>query len=91
MIRNKAMRERGMKRELVGTVVSDKMDKTVIVLVERRVKHPLYHKFVKWRARFAAHDGTNACRIGDKVSIIGSRPLSRTKRWRVDRILEKAV
>ncbi len=85
------MRERGMKRELVGTIVSDKMDKTVIVLVERRVKHPLYHKFVKRRARFAAHDGTNACRIGDKVSIIGSRPLSRTKRWRVGRILEKAV
>lgn len=85
------MKQRGMKRELVGTVVSDKMDQTVIVQVERLVKHSLYHKFIKRRARFAAHDGTNACKTGDKVMIIGSRPLSRTKRWRVSRIVEKAV
>jgi small subunit ribosomal protein S17 len=85
------MKQRGMKRELVGTVVSDKMDRTVVVLVERLVKHPLYHKFVKRRARFAVHDETNACKTGDKVSIIGTRPLSRTKRWRVSKIVEKAV
>ena len=85
------MKQRGMKRQLVGSVVSDKMDKTVIVLVERLVKHPLYHKFIKRRARFAAHDETNGCKIGDKVLITGSRPLSRTKRWRVSKIVEKAV
>lgn len=85
------MKQRGMKRELVGTVVSDKMDQTVIVLIERIVKHPLYHKFVKRRTRFAVHDETNACKTGDTVSIIGSRPLSRTKRWRVSKIVEKAV
>jgi len=85
------MKQRGMKRELVGTVVSDKMDQTVVVLIERLVKHPLYHKFVKRRTRFAVHDETNACKTGDTVSIIGSRPLSRTKRWRVSKIVEKAV
>ena len=85
------MKQRGMKREVVGTIVSDKMDKTVIVLVERLVKHPLYHKYIRRRARFAAHDGNNECKIGDKVLIIGSRPVSRTKRWRVSKIVEKAV
>ena len=85
------MKQRGMKRQLVGTVVTDRMDKTVIVLVERLVKHSLYHKFVKRRSRFAAHDETNGCKIGDKVMITGSRPLSRTKRWRVSKIVEKAV
>ena len=85
------MKQRGMKRQLVGTVVTDRMDKTVIVLVERLVKHSLYHKFVKRRSRFAAHDETNGCKIGDKVMITGSRPLSRTKRWRVSKIIEKAV
>ena len=85
------MKERGMKRQQVGTVVSDKMDKTVIVLVERLVKHPLYHKFIRRRSRFAVHDEANTCRIGDKVLITGARPLSRTKRWRVSKIVEKAV
>ena len=85
------MKNRGMKRQFVGTVVSDKMDKTVIVLVERLVKHPLYHKFIRRRARFTAHDEANVCRIGDKVLLTGSRPLSRTKRWRVSKIMEKAV
>ncbi|MBW1696716.1 MAG: 30S ribosomal protein S17 [Deltaproteobacteria bacterium] len=84
------MKTRGMKQQLVGTVVSDKMDKTVIVLVERLVKHSSYHKFVRRRARFAAHDEHNSCRVGDKVLIIGSRPISRTKRWRVSKVLEKA-
>ena len=85
------MKNRGMKRQLVGTVVSDKMDKTVIVLVERLVKHPLYHKYIRRRARFAAHDENNACRVGDKVLLTGTRPLSRTKRWRVSKVMEKAV
>ena len=85
------MKQRGMKRQQVGTVVSDKMDKTVIVLVERLVKHSLYHKFIKRRSRFPVHDETNTCRMGDKVLITGTRPLSRTKRWRVSKVVEKAV
>ena len=76
---------------MVGTVVSNKMDKTVVILVERLVQHQLYQKYVRRRARFAAHDEGNACNIGDKVIITESRPLSRTKRWRVSEILEKAV
>lgn len=75
----------------MGTVTSDKMDKTVVVLVERIVKHKLYKKFVKRHAKFAAHDEANECKIGDKVMIIESRPLSKTKRYRVSKIVEKAV
>lgn len=76
---------------MVGTVVSNKMDKTVMILVERLVQHPVYQKYVRRRARFSAHDEGNACNIGDKVTITESRPLSRTKRWRVSEVLEKAV
>jgi len=76
---------------MVGTVVSNKMDKTVVILVERLVQHPLYRKYVRRRSRFAAHDEGNACNIGDKVVISESRPLSRMKRWRVCEILEKAA
>lgn len=76
---------------MIGIVVSNRMDKTVIVLVERLVKHRLYRKYIKRRARFAVHDENNACQVGDKVLIAESRPISRTKRWRVDRIVEKAV
>jgi small subunit ribosomal protein S17 len=85
------MKKRLLKRQMVGTVVSDKMDKTVIVLVERLVKHRLYNKYIKRRAKFAAHDENNASRIGDKVLIIQSSPISRTKKWRVREIVEKAV
>lgn len=85
------MKERGLKRQLVGTVVSDKMDKTVTVLVERLVKHRLYHKYIRRRAKFSAHDEANECNIGDKVLLSESRPLSKTKRWRVSKIIEKAV
>ena len=74
------MKNRGTQRQLTGMVVSDKMDKTIVVLVERMVKHRLYKKYVKRRAKFAAHDEQNACQIGDKVMITESRPLSRTKR-----------
>jgi small subunit ribosomal protein S17 len=85
------MKNRGLKRQLVGKVVSDKMDKTVVVLVERLVKHRLYKKFIRRRTKFAAHDEANSCQSGDKVVITESRPLSRTKRWRVSKIVEKAV
>lgn len=76
---------------MVGTVVSDKMDKTVVVVVERLVKHRLYHKYIRRRAKFAAHDEANSCQVGDKVMITESRPLSKTKKWRVSKIIEKAV
>ncbi len=85
------MKKQGMRRQLVGTVVSNKMDKTVVVMVERLVKSKLYHKYIRRRAKFAAHDEGNACQIGDKVMITESRPLSRSKRWRVNKIVEKAV
>ena len=76
---------------MVGMVVSDKMDKTAVVLVERLVKHPLYHKYIRRRSRFSVHDENNTCQTGDKVLITGCKPLSRTKRWRVSKVLEKAV
>lgn len=76
---------------MVGRVVSDKMDKTVIVQVETLVKHRLYQKYIRRRSKFAAHDENNDSRVGDKVLIIQSRPLSKTKRWRISKIVEKAV
>jgi small subunit ribosomal protein S17 len=83
--------EKRLRRQMIGTVVSDKMNKTVIVLVERLVKHRLYKKYIRKRARFAAHDENNASRVGDKVLITQSRPLSKTKKWRVSKIIEKAI
>jgi small subunit ribosomal protein S17 len=85
------MKTRGIKREVSGTVISNKMDKTVVVQVERLVKHPLYKKYIRRRNKFRAHDKDNACQIGDRVTIIETRPLSKTKRWRVSQIVEKAV
>ena len=85
------MKNRGIKRQLVGTVVSDKMDKTAVVQVERLVKHPLYKKYIRRRNKFAAHDNDNSCKIGDKVLITESRPISKLKRWRITDIIEKAV
>lgn len=76
---------------MVGTVVSDKMDKTVVVRIERLVKHKFYHKYVRRRTKFAAHDEENSCKTGDKVMITESRPLSKTKRWHISKIVEKAV
>jgi len=76
---------------LVGTVVSDKMDKSVTVRVERLVKHKLYKKYIRRRTKFAAHDENNSCGVGDKVLMTESKPISRTKRWRISRIVEKAV
>jgi small subunit ribosomal protein S17 len=85
------MKTRGTRKQLIGTVVSDKMDKTVTVRVERLVQHPLYHKRLRRRSGFAAHDERNECRTGDQVLIIESRPLSKMKRWRVSKVLQKAV
>jgi len=85
------MKKQSKKRQVVGIVVSNKMDKTIIVQAERLVKHRFYQKYVRRRARFAAHDEGNACNIGDKVLIAESRPLSRTKRWRLSEIVAKAV
>ena len=80
-----------LTRTLIGTVTSDKMDKTVTVLVERRVKHPLYGKYVVQSKKYHAHDETNQCGVGDKVEIAEGRPISKTKSWSVTRVLEKAV
>jgi len=77
------MTERGLRRRLVGTVVSNRMDKTALVLVERLTKHRTYNKYVKRRVKYMAHDPQNLCQIGDKVRIIESRPLSKRKRWHV--------
>ena len=80
-----------MKRQIIGIVISDKMDKTIVVQTERLVKHRLYQKYIRRRSKFAAHDAENSCHTGDKVVITESRPLSRTKRWQVSKILKKAV
>lgn len=83
--------KRGLKKTKIGTVVSDKMDKTVVVSVERLVKHPLYGKYIKRRTKFIAHDEKNDCKVGDKVLIVESRPISKNKVWMVKEILEKTV
>jgi len=83
------MSERGRRQEMVGTVVSDKMQKTVVVAVERLVAHPLYGRRMRRTSRFKAHDEIG-CRVGDRVLIMETRPLSKEKRWRVVRILERA-
>ena len=79
----------GRRKQREGIVVSDKMQKTVIVVVERLVKHGKYHKYLRQRARYKAHDEKNQCRVGDKVRIIESRPLSHDKRWAVQAILAR--
>ncbi|MGC9666622.1 30S ribosomal protein S17 [Planosporangium sp. 12N6] len=82
--------ERGRRKVREGLVVSDKMDKTVVVAVEDRVKHPLYGKVMRRNTKLKAHDEQNSCGIGDRVLLMETRPLSATKRWRVVEILEKA-
>ena len=82
--------ERNLRKERVGVVVSSKMDKTIVVAVERKEKHPLYGKFVKKTTKFVAHDEKNECGEGDTVRIMETRPLSKTKNWRVVEIVEKA-
>ena len=82
--------ERNLRKERVGIVVSDKMDKTVVVAVQDNVKHPLYKKIMKRTITFKAHDEENACRIGDKVQVMETRPLSKDKHWRVVKVIEQA-
>ncbi len=84
------MKERGNKRIIKGVVVSNKMDKTIVVRAERLVKHPVFHKYIRRFVKYKAHDEENSCNIGDKVLIVESRPLSRDKRWRMREILERA-
>ncbi len=84
------MTERANRKVFIGNVVSDKMNKSVTVVVERRPRHPIYGKFMKRQSKFVAHDEENSCGIGDKVRIMETRPLSRRKRWRVVEIIEKA-
>lgn len=81
--------ERGRPKSRLGVVTSDKMQKTVVVEVQRRVRHPKYGKFMTRRVKYKAHDETNACRIGDTVRIVETRPLSKDKRWRVAETIEK--
>jgi len=83
--------KRGRRRSLVGTVVSDKMDKTVVVRVERLVEDTRYKKFVRRYSRFMAHDEENGCGVGDRVRIIEHRPISKRKRWKVTEMLDKAT
>ena len=84
------MEERNLRKEKVGVVISNKMEKSIVVQVERRVKHPKYGKFVKKTSTFHAHDENNDCGIGDNVRIAETRPLSKTKCWRLVEILERA-
>jgi small subunit ribosomal protein S17 len=84
------MVERNLRKTRIGVVDSNKMDKTITVAVERKVKHPIYGKFVKKTTKFHAHDDKNECNIGDVVKIMETRPLSKTKRWRLVEVVEKA-
>ena len=82
--------ERNLRKTLVGVVTSDKMDKTVVVTIKDRVKHPLYNKIVDKSVKYKAHDENNECGVGDKVLVMETRPISKDKRWRVVEIIEKA-
>ena len=82
--------ERNLRKTRVGRVVSNKMDKTIVVAIEDNVKHPIYGKIIKRTLKLHAHDEENVCGIGDKVEVMETRPLSKTKRWRVVEIIEKA-
>ena len=78
-------------RTMIGKVVSNKMDKTIVVLVVRKIKHPVYGKYIKKSSKIHAHDESNICREGDTVSIVETRPISRTKKWKLVDVIEKAV
>lgn len=84
------MEKRNLRKERIGVVLSNKMDKSVVVAVERKVKHPIYKKFIKTTSKFMAHDEKNECQIGDTVKINETRPLSKNKCWRMSEILERA-
>ena len=89
MERETTMNARGIRKTKVGTVMSDKMDKTVVVRVERVVQHPVYKKYTKRRTTYKAHDEKNEFKVGDRVEIVETRPLSKEKRWRVLRLIER--
>jgi len=91
MSNEKAMSESKLKRTLTGTVTSDKMDKTITVLVERKVKHPLLGKIIRVSKKYHAHDEANECHTGDVVTIEECRPIAKTKSWRVAKLVEKAA
>ncbi|RII29341.1 MAG: 30S ribosomal protein S17 [Geobacter sp.] len=82
------MSERGHRRIQVGVVVSDKMEKTIVVRVDRLVKHPLYNKYIKRSEKYKVHDENNSCKMGDRVQIIECRPLSKDKRWNLNQIID---
>lgn len=84
------MSERNLRKTRIGTVVSDKMDKTIVVAVVGKVKHPLYKKYITQTRKFKAHDEQNECTVGDKVEIVETRPLSKDKCWRLSAVIEKA-
>ena len=84
------MSERNLRKTRVGNVVSDKMDKTIVVAIADNVKHPIYKKIIKRTVKLKAHDENNECRIGDRVEVMETRPLSKDKRWRVTNIIERA-
>lgn len=84
------METRNLRKERIGTVVSSKMDKSVTIAVQRKVKHPIYGKFIGKTTKFMAHDEKNECGVGDTVKIMETRPLSKNKRWRLVEIIEKA-
>ena len=84
------MSERNLRKTRVGKVVSDKMDKTIVVAIEENVRHPLYKKIIKNTVKLKAHDENNECRVGDRVMVMETRPLSKDKRWRLVEIVEKA-
>lgn len=85
------MSERGKRKTQVGIVVSDKMDKTVVVKIDRLVRHPVYNKYIKRGAKYKAHDKDNSCKIGDRVLIEETRPLSKDKCWKVRQIIDKSA
>ena len=84
------MSERNLRKTQVGTVVSDKMDKTVVIAIQDHVSHPLYKKIIKRTVKLKAHDEKNECKVGDRVMVMETRPLSKDKRWRVAQIIERA-
>ena len=84
------MENRNLRKERIGVVVSDKMEKSIVVVVKRKVKHPIYGKFMNKRSKFVAHDEENNCNIGDTVKIMETRPLSKNKSWRLIEIVERA-
>ncbi len=83
------MEKRNLRKERIGVVVSNKMDKTIVIAVKRKVKHPIYHKFVNKTSKFYAHDEANSCNIGDTVKVAETRPLSKSKNWRLVEIIER--